>query len=119
MAKQHLHHAQIGAMIEQMGGKGVAQRVRRKRVIDTGLARVALDDVPKSLARHTIAAPCGKQVIGAAIEQYFAARAGQESAQPTHCLFAQRNEPLAIALAQHPQHALRHVHLVNAQTHQF
>lgn len=25
MAQQHLHHPQVGAVVEQMGGKGVAQ----------------------------------------------------------------------------------------------
>ena len=28
MAQQQLHHAQIGAVVEQVGGKGMAQRVR-------------------------------------------------------------------------------------------
>lgn len=28
MPQQHLHHAQIGAVVEQMGGKSVAQHVR-------------------------------------------------------------------------------------------
>lgn len=28
MSEQQLHHAQIGTMIEQMGGKSMAQRVR-------------------------------------------------------------------------------------------
>jgi hypothetical protein len=31
MPEQHLHHAQIGAVVEQVGGEGVAQRVRRQR----------------------------------------------------------------------------------------
>jgi hypothetical protein len=29
MAQQHLHHPQIGAMVEQMGSKGVAQGMGR------------------------------------------------------------------------------------------
>ena len=29
VAEQHLHHAQVGAVVEQVGGEGVAQHVRR------------------------------------------------------------------------------------------
>jgi hypothetical protein len=39
MPQQHLHRAQIGAVVEQVGGEGVAQRVRRQRRADAGLAR--------------------------------------------------------------------------------
>jgi len=31
VAEQHLHHPQIRAVVEQVGGKGVAQRVWRQR----------------------------------------------------------------------------------------
>ena len=38
VAEQHLHHAQVGAMVEQVGGEGVAQRVRRESAwSDAGL----------------------------------------------------------------------------------
>ena len=39
MPQQHLHRAQIGAVVEQVRGEGVAQRVRRQRRADAGLAR--------------------------------------------------------------------------------
>ena len=29
VAKQHLHHTQVGTMIDQMGDKGMVPRVRR------------------------------------------------------------------------------------------
>lgn len=28
MAEQHLYHAQVGAVVEQVGGEGVAQNMR-------------------------------------------------------------------------------------------
>jgi len=31
MPQQHLHHPQVGAMVEQVRRKRMAQRVRRKR----------------------------------------------------------------------------------------
>ena len=32
VAEQQLHHAQVGAVVEQVRGEGVAQRVRRERL---------------------------------------------------------------------------------------
>ena len=46
MPQQHLHHAEVRAVIEQVGREGVAQGVRRQLFRDANLARIALDDVP-------------------------------------------------------------------------
>ena len=43
VAQQHLHHAQVGAVVEQMGGEGVAQHVRRQRRMHARQHRVFLD----------------------------------------------------------------------------
>ena len=32
VAEQQLHHAQVGAVVDQVGGEGVAQYVRRDRL---------------------------------------------------------------------------------------
>jgi hypothetical protein len=42
MAQQQLHRAQVGAVVEQVGGEGVAQRVRRQRRGDAGAQRMRL-----------------------------------------------------------------------------
>jgi len=55
VAQQHLHHAQVGAMIEQMGGKGVAQRVRRQRLGESGGTGAPIEKIPKGLAGHSLA----------------------------------------------------------------
>ena len=34
VTEQHLHDAQVGAMIQQVRGKGVTQRVRRQLLVD-------------------------------------------------------------------------------------
>jgi hypothetical protein len=39
MAQQQLHHAQVGAMVEQVGGEGMAQRAATAHR-DAGLQRV-------------------------------------------------------------------------------
>ena len=43
MAQQHLHHAQICAVIEQMCGEGVAQHMRAHMFRDARYKRVAFD----------------------------------------------------------------------------
>ena len=42
VAEQHLHRAQVGAVVEQVRREGVAQRVRRERRGDAGLSACAL-----------------------------------------------------------------------------
>ena len=118
VSEQHLHHPQVGAVIEQVGRKGMAQGVRRQLFADAGLARVALDDVPEGLARHAITAARGKQVIGLAFEQDLTARAPVEFPDRAHRLLAERNESLAIALAENADNALVQVDLALAQVHE-
>ncbi len=51
MPQQHLQRAQVGAVIEQMGGKTVPQTMRADRVrIDAGNRRIAFDQAPELLA---------------------------------------------------------------------
>src|ERR1700733_2335796 len=62
MPQQHLHHAQIRPVVQQMSREGMAQGVRRELFLHAGLLRIALDDVPEGLARHAVAAARRKQV---------------------------------------------------------
>ena len=50
--QQHLHNPQIGAMIEQMGGKGMAQRMRRQMLFNIRFHRIIFYTMPKGLPRH-------------------------------------------------------------------
>src|SRR6187399_1611955 len=119
MTQQHLHHAQVGSMIEQVRGEGVAQRVRRQLFVDDGLAGVALDDVPEGLARHAVATARREQVVGGAVEQDLAARRAHEVRQPTHGFLTQRDQTLAVALAHDPDDTLVGVDLVVLEIDQF
>jgi hypothetical protein len=52
VAEQQLHDAQVGAVVEQVRGEGVAQHVRREpRRIDAGARGVALDQLPEGIWR--------------------------------------------------------------------
>src|SRR6185437_3608548 len=94
-----------------MRGKGVPQRVRRELLVDARLARVALDDVPEGLARHALPAPGWKEIIGLPLEKYLGARRAGEFSEPAHRLLAERDQPLAIALAEDADDALIEAHL--------
>src|SRR6476619_3921284 len=49
VAEHLLHRPQVTAAGEQVGGEGVAQRVRAHLAVQAGLARVALDDLVEAL----------------------------------------------------------------------
>ena len=119
VAEQHLHHAQVRAVIEQMGGKGMSQSMGREVPVDAGLAGITLDDVPERLARHAISAARREEKIGAAVEQNVSAPAVYEGLEPSHGFLAERNQALAIALAEHANDALIEIDLRELQVHEF
>src|ERR1700688_2826830 len=98
-------------MVQQVGRESMAQGVWRQVAIDAGLAGIGLDDVPEGLAGHTVAATGRKQEIRAAVEQDVAACTVDEILEPAHRYLAERDQTLAIALAQHPHHTLIEVDL--------
>ena len=64
VAKQQLHHPQVGTMIQQVGGEGVTQRVRGERMGNTCCQRVLFNTVPERLTGHT-GTPPGREEFGA------------------------------------------------------
>ena len=82
VTQQHLHYPQIGTMVEQVGGKGVPQGMRRQIAFYTGLCRVALDNVPKRLPRHAVTPAGRKQVFGMTFQQYLPTGSGTEPLYP-------------------------------------
>src|SRR4029077_21126702 len=109
--EQHLHHAQVRAVIEQVRGEGVPEGMRGELLGDPGLARVALDDVPEGLARHASATTRREEVVRLALVQDLATGAAAEFLERTHRLLAEWDEPLAIALAENADYALIQVDL--------
>jgi hypothetical protein len=70
VAEQQLHHAQVGAVVEQVRGEGVAQHVRRDALLrNADLQRVFLDQVPEHLPRHGGAAHGDENRVGHALLQ--------------------------------------------------
>ena len=66
VTEQELHHAQIGAVIDEMRGEGVAQHVRREALARNGARAIAPDQVPERLPRHAGAARGDEKRVGLA-----------------------------------------------------
>ncbi len=118
MAQQHLHHAQVCAMVEQVGGEGMAQRVRRQRCRDTRNLRAALDDDPEHHAAHRSPALGHEDRIAALPAQDGTARRGQIALQPPVRLLAEGHQPFLLPLARHAQHARAQIDAMQGQIHQ-
>ena len=53
MAQHLLHGPQIGAVLQQVGGKGMPQGMRGNLPVDAGLAHVLFQDFPEPLPGQT------------------------------------------------------------------
>ena len=62
MAEQHLHHAQVCTVIDQMGGKRMAQFVWAD-VLNADLLSIFVNDHPCQLPRHAHALLADKHEI--------------------------------------------------------
>jgi hypothetical protein len=118
MPEQHLHCAQVGTVVQQVRGEGMAQRVRRQRRIDTRRARMALDQLPEHLPRHRATARGDEQRVADPALEDGAARLGQVAPHPGMGLGAEGHEPLLRALAGDAQCALVQAHVHRLQCHQ-
>src|SRR3569832_2656537 len=116
MAQQHLHRAQIGAMIDEMSREGMPQGMRREGRLHRALARIAFDQIPKRLTRHRRTALRNEQAHALHLVQRRLTRLAHITFEPCRRLFAARHQPLLIALAYHTHHALAQLELRHLET---
>lgn len=64
VSQKQLNDSQIRAVIEEMGGEGMAQGVWRQGLCDPGTHGVALDEIPECLAGQGSPAPRDEQKVG-------------------------------------------------------
>ena len=77
VSEQHLHDPQVGAVVQQVGGKSMAQRVRGERAGYLGGQRVAFDQVPECLPRHAGATRGQEGGVRQALPQQQRSRLGE------------------------------------------
>ena len=63
MTEHDLHAAQVGAVFQQMGGKGVPERVGRDVFADARLHSSFFYHVPECLACHSVPEPAQEQIF--------------------------------------------------------
>src|ERR1700687_3019447 len=66
MPEEELHHAQIGAVIDEVRREGVAQSMRGNRLANAGRARMALHQRPERLTCHRRATRSNEKRLGLA-----------------------------------------------------
>ncbi len=118
MAQQHLHHPQIGAVIEQMGSKGVAQGMGRQLPADTGTLGIELDPVPEGLTGHHAGLLGGKYHVRAGATEKQGAGLPVVTLQPVHRFLPHGYQSLLVALAHHPHQPLTQADMLGGESHQ-
>ena len=109
--QQQLHHTQIRTVIDQVGGEGVSQRMRRDWFFHVRLDRVALDHVPEHLPRHGAATLRDEHVIGfLATKNLDACRVGI-TLDHIRSRLTERHQPFLRSLAHHAHDAHIEAHL--------
>jgi len=64
VAEHGLDSPQVGAVVQQVGGKGVAQDVGADLGgLDASLQRVSFDELPDALARQRLAGPADEKRV--------------------------------------------------------
>ncbi len=118
VAQQQLHDAQVGAVIEQVGGEGVAQGVGRQRLVDAGDRGPMAQPVPEGLAGHGAAPLAGKEYVALSAAEDLRPALANEFGHAGLGFLSQRHQPLLVPLADNAHHPLTEVELVQAQCHQ-
>ena len=100
MTEQQLHDAKIGAMVDQVGGERMPQRMRRQaRGFDSGRQRVTLDQRPEHLPAHRPPLRRRKQHIAGAPAKQAQSAITDKPLKPCAGRFTHRYEALPAPLA--------------------
>ncbi|MNZ78511.1 hypothetical protein D3C78_970880 [compost metagenome] len=118
MPQQHLHHPQIGAVVEQMGGEGVAQGVGGELSPDPRPLGIELDAMPEGLAGHHPGLLGGEDHVRAGAPQQQGAGLPVVTLQPVDRLLPHGHQSLLVALAHHPHQPLAQADMLGGEPHQ-
>lgn len=119
MAEHHLHRAQVGAMAEEVGGKRMADHVRRDFLRYTDSKGGFPDYLPKSQAGHAGAAPGDEKIVAALVFKDERPGRFQVIVNFFPSLVAKGNQSFFIAFAEHPDKPGVQVACGKWQTDQF
>ena len=118
MAQQQLHHAQIGAVVDQMGGEGVAQAVGAEPGNACGFG-ILFHNHPRELAADAGALLADKQFIDDAAFGKLGAGVGKIVRNPVGGFLPQRHDALLVAFAYGVDEAALEVDFADFELHRF
>jgi len=119
MPKHHLHRPQVGTVAKKVGGKGMADHVRRDFLIDSNHQSGCSDYLPKSQAGHTGTAPGNEKKIAALVFENEGPGGIEVVIDFLPGLFAKGDQPFFIALAEYPDKSGTQVACRKRQANQF
>ena len=100
VAEHFLDDAEVGAVFDHVGGKGMAEGVGRDFLVDAGEDGLALDHVENRSAREMAAVFVEENsVVGVVVRGWAGGPVGGEGGEG---FVADRHEALLVALADHP-----------------
>ncbi len=102
VAEHHLHGAQVGAVVEQMGGKRMADHMWGDAFVDAGGQGNFSNDLPESQSGHTAAASGNKKIITALALEDMRSSILQVRVDFFFCLFTKGNQSFFVAFTQYP-----------------
>ena len=114
MAEHHLHRPQIGAVLHQVGGKGVANNVWADRRADTRPHGVAAENLPKTLSGEGPAAVVEKE-LGKALTVELRPGVLQIIVEPGHGAVTERHQSLLAPLADDPNESRIEAHSIDGE----
>lgn len=119
MAEEKLHGTEVGAAFEEVRREGVAERVRRKRRDDSGVAGASAKQFPKTLARHRASARREeKRALGRASDESWS-RELKVGAKGVERDFADGHDAFLAAFPAAAHDAARFVDAVHGERHEF
>ena len=119
MAEHHLYRTEVGAVAEQVGGKGVADYMRRYFLGYTGYPCGIAENLPETQSGHTGAAPGDEQIVAAFIFEDERSRRFHVVVDFLPGLLTKGNQPFFVALAENPDESGVEIARRQRQTHQF
>lgn len=118
MTQEALHATQVGAVIEEVGGKRVSQRVRRQGRTNPGGSGMPFQTLPGVLARHRRAALREKHRVFGSPSQQIRARLAQVASEPFASPLSNGNQSVLAALPLNLHDAAPQVDARQGQVHQ-
>ena len=119
VAEQHLHDAQVGAVVDEVGCERMAQGVRRDGRGDAAGGSIVADKFPEGLTGYGFAAFVEEKNVVQRVFEQLRAGAMDVTFDGSHGVFADGDEAFFLPFAAYAQDAVLQVEVAEAQADEF